>query len=340
MLKGRLGLNENYNEIYLKKIKKRLKNNLKNYITYYPDANASETKRLLAQKFDLSSDNFFISNGSDEILLSIACIFSNTKCIVTTKNTFCSYKSLAKLFDKKLKEVEFTNFQLNANKFIKNIEENSLIFLPNPTNPLGTFVNKDDMLKILEKAKETNSIFVVDEAYAEFAEREYPSNYQSMNKYLCDNLIVTRTFSKFYGLAGIRCGYAISSKNNIEKLKGIKSVLVYSINSIAMQASNVLLELESEKINNKIFNKVKKLKDDFYNFCDNNHIEYIKSATNFIVVKVNNADQVFTELQNLKISIKSCSVFGFNDYIRVTITNKKDLNKIKTYLLEKNNEVL
>lgn len=334
MIDGRMGLNENYQNFYLNKLNGKIKRNIKNFLCYYPDANCLSLKQKLAKKYNISEENIFISNGSDEVLLVIATIFKEYKNYITTKNVFCSYKNLSKLFNKNLIEIDLKDNVLNYDDFESKIVENSLVFIANPSNPLGTFIEKSTMLKILELCKEKNCLLVVDEAYNEFAEFEYPNQYCSMLNEICDNLIVTRTFSKFYGVAGVRCGCAYSSKKNIEKINEIKNVLVYSVNSFALNSCNYLLEFENEKQNLKIYNSIKNLKYDLYNFCESNNIDYIKSATNFVAVKVCNADEVYEKLKNENVNIKSCSVFGLDNYIRVTLTNKKDLEKLKRKLKE------
>ncbi len=319
-----MGLNENQKNCLLNKLCSFLRRNLKQSICYYPDSFGLELKKLLAKKYVLSPENIFISNGSDEALFLIVSTFKQITHIICPEHTFMSYQYCAKFFQKKVTQIPLNHYTISVEETIKKITKNSLIIIPNPHNPCGTYLNDEQINILIKTCQKKKAYLLVDEAYGEFAEKEQ-YDYKSAIKKPYSKLIVLRTFSKFYGLAGLRCGYVVASKKIIKEINVVKNILVYNVNNFALLSAQFLLENETEAKNRKNFQYIYVLKKKLYNFCDRYHLEYIKSSTNFVLINVKNADDIYYKLLNKKIQTKSCSVFGYPQFLRVTLSSKKDL---------------
>ncbi len=328
-----MGLNENSNNILSKKLLCFLKKNLNQAVCYYPDPNASSLKELLAKKFNLAPQNFFISNGSDEILFILGSIMTDVKYVICPQNTFNSYKYLANLYKKTLIETPLLNYVVDIEKLIKKIRPNSMLIIPNPHNPCGTYIGKEKLEELIKSCKNKKAYLVVDEAYGEFAEAEKDDYLSALSLSNYSRMIVMRTFSKFYGLAGLRCGYAIAVPDFIQQMNFSKKILVYSVNTVALMAAQFVLKHETVSKNKKMFEYIFKLKQRLYKFCENHQLHYVPSCTNFILVNVGNADSVYHQLLKRGITTKSCSVFGFPEFLRVTLSSMKDLIKFEKELL-------
>lgn len=193
----------------------------------YPDTDNRKLLKAIADNYALEEENVCAGVGSDEML---DCIFKSVTSIgdfvLVPHPSFTMYKQMGFYYGTKVIEVKLDNeFKYNVDEFIKNIKKYNpkLIFLCVPNNPTGTIMSNQEVERIL---KASNGLVVVDEAYAEFCDI---SAISLINKY--ENLMVLRTFSKAYRLAGIRTGYALSSKENIDMLNVVK--MPYNLNVLS-----------------------------------------------------------------------------------------------------------
>ncbi len=232
-----MGLNENPNNLLSKKLNCFLKKNLSQAVCYYPDPNASSLKELLAKKFNLAPQNFFISNGSDEILFILGSIMTDVKYVICPQNTFNSYKYLANLYKKTLIETPLLNYVVDIEKLIKKIRPNSMLIIPNPHNPCGTYIGKEKLEELIKSCKNKKAYLVVDEAYGEFAEAEKDDYLSALSLSNYSRMIVIRTFSKFYGK-----GIFHSFKYNI--FDNVKSIIYQTAPNVDAfkEYDNILME--------------------------------------------------------------------------------------------------
>ena len=170
--------------------------------------------------------------------------------IITLDPTFGMVDVYAKLFEAKQIKINFNkNLQLNLNKLINSINKSvSMIMFANPNSPTGTIIKNQDIIKILKKAKKNNCYVIIDEAYFGFYKWSAISLIKKFN-----NLIILRTFSKAYGLAGIRSAYIVSNKKIMSQLYKFRTM--YEINSIGILITKEVMK--SNKIFNQYINQTK-----------------------------------------------------------------------------------
>lgn len=285
----------------------------------YPDTDCTELRLKLSEYWGVKAKNIICGVGSDQIIDYICKVFLEPEDIVCVPSpSFSMYTLTAKLSRAKVVNIPFNeDFEYNADKIIDVCKNNNpkILFLCNPNNPTGKEIKIKDIKKILE---EINCIVVVDEAYAEF-------NDKTMISYINDypNMIILRTFSKAYNLAGIRVGYGIASKNLIEALEIVKTP--FNLNTlsqlIAIEAINysLLTQQRVEWIKDEkqwFFKKLKKL----------GQLKVYSSCSNFIYVETK--IDIAKSLKNKGILIRS---FKFENGIykaRITIGTKKQNQKV------------
>ena len=331
----RLDKNERFNNHkndFIKKLKSEISSDL---ITAYPEF--QKIYKILANKFKLNINNIVFTAGSDSALRNTFEIFyKKNKKVITINPTFAMVDIYCKVFKTKQVKIGYNNkLELDIDSLDKSIDKNtSLIILANPNSPTGSLIAKKDLEAIIIKAKKYNVKILIDEAYYEF------SSYNCLNKITkYDNLIIIRTFSKIFGLAGLRAGYVVSNHKNIKKYFAIKPM--YEINSIAVKAIELLLQ-KSNLI--KSYLKEMRVGENYAKvFCKKNGYKFIKCFANFYHIDFNLNPLIIQKyLVNNKILVKGGpGVSSFKNYLRISFSNKKTtsliLQKIHIFLLNKNN---
>jgi len=207
-----------------------------NKLSVYPEYESFLQK--LSGKLGLSPDKIVLTNGTDEAINQIMQTFvENGEEVIIPVPTFAMFKFYATIIGAKINEV-FYNLDLSFpfEQVMNSItEKTKVVILVNPNNPTGTSISEKQIRDVLKKAKSKTSLVMIDEAYFEF----YGKSSINLIKQF-DNLIITRTFSKAYGLAGLRCGYIVSNKEIIANIR--KTISPYSVNTIALLCASVALD--------------------------------------------------------------------------------------------------
>jgi histidinol-phosphate aminotransferase len=287
------------------------------YINYYPDSDCREIRKKIGSKYNISTDKIIIGNGTDQIIEMICDSFIDKgKNAVIADPTFLIYeKSTLKCGGNTIK-VPLRNFKQDLESMVKSItDETCLFFLTNPHNPVGTNIAGDELEYVLKKVNK-NILIVLDEAYYEYLpEEEKVNTLGYMSKY--KNVIILRTFSKIYGLAGLRIGYGIADSEIISGLNRIR--LPFNVNSVSQKAAVIALENEwyVEEIRDKICNE----KEKFYSTFKKEGIDFIKSYSNFILIKTGReSGNIVEDLLKSGFIVRPGENIGVPGYIRVTIS--------------------
>ena len=289
----------------------------------YPDSSSFYLRTKLSQKFNVDIDNVILGSGSEGIMSSIMRTFlSKDDEIIATKNSFIGFRVLANASGFKTHWVDMKDYSYDLIAMSRKINKyTKLVYLANPDNPTGTYFNNNQfdefMLKISDEI-----LVILDEAYFEYANDQ--NDYPDSMLYRYDNVITLRTFSKIYGLAGLRIGYGFSHKNLISNLMKVKLPFEPSIPAqIAAQAAlDDIKHLEKSLIENQ-FNKLK-----LYKYFQNNNIRYIPSYTNFITIILKNEKEATFFCENMLINgiiLRHLKGFGLSACIRITIGNSEEI---------------
>ena len=285
-------------------------------INLYPDGGSYYLKNKIAPELGVKPENLCFANGSNElILLSIHAFASDPGDeIAYGFPSFLIYRLIAQSYGIKVIETGLKNFTIDLEKLAGAVTENTrIIFLCNPNNPVGTMNTADEVETFLERIP-PHVLVVMDEAYYEYADKKiFPDSVS----YLRDkkNLLILRTFSKMYGLAGLRIGYAIGDESIISVLD--KTRQPFNVNSVAQAAALAAFDdkqhVERSLKENKngiafIMGRLKQM-----------NIEYVSTSTNFLLIKTGNSKKIFDRFLQKGIIVRPMDAYGLGQYIRVTI---------------------
>ena len=268
----------------------------------YPDPHQNDLRELVSNRLDILKENLFFGVGSDEIidlLIRIFCKPGKDK-IMIPEPTYGMYKVSADINNVPIVSVLLNDdFQIDLDEIEKSYSESiKIIFLCSPNNPTGNLLNKPDLLELCRKC---NSIIIVDEAYIDFAEEGTLLDEIKNNP----NLVVMRTFSKAWGLAGARLGYCAANEEIIKLLFKVKAP--YNINTLTRFALREAVK--SEQLKNSyiktIIEEREKLKTELAKFAEISKI--FDSNANFLLIKCSDAKNVLQKLAAKGIIIRDRS---------------------------------
>ena len=301
----------------------------------YPDGYATNLREKLARFLQVNPDELIFGNGSDNIIqiISRALLHPNANTVMATP-TFSQYKHNAVIEGALIKEIPLVNGEHDLAGMLAAIDEQTnVIWLCSPNNPTGTYIQAESLHSFLEKVP-THILVVLDEAYYEYVVAE--DYYESINLTReFQNLIVLRTFSKIYGLAALRVGYGVANSSIIRALEPAREP--FNVNSFGQMAASAAIE-DQEFIQ---FCKEKNRQGlaQFYQFCEQNHLEFYSSQTNFILIDFNvDGDKVFQYLLERGYIVRSGKALGFPTAVRITVgsfeQNEGVLNVLGEFLAE------
>lgn len=311
------------------KAKEAIKESLDS-LSLYPDGNATLLKEKISKKLNISTKNILPSSGSDEMidLISKAYINKGDE-IIMADITFPRYVQTATIMGGIPVVVPLKDFKFNLDGMLDKItDKTKIIWVCNPNNPTGTMISEDEFMNFLNKVPK-DILVISDEAYREYVTREdYPFNtHNIINDY--PNLLVMRTFSKAYGLAGLRVGYTLGDEDILAYINKVRGP--FNVNSLAQIGA--IAALSDEEFLNKSYDLNLEGKNYIYSEFDKLGFAYAPSETNHIFVDIKqNGRDVFVEMQKRGVIIRPMP----GNFIRVSIgtmeENKLFIQKLKEVL--------
>ncbi len=310
----KLNSNENPSGVAPKAIK--IIKSLAPVMNFYPDGSCLKLKQKLSLKYSLNPENFIIGNGSDDIIMIIAGAFAgHDNNAVTSETTFSSYTFAVKYFGGAVKYAEMREGRFQLDEILQKTDKKTrLIFLCNPNNPTGTYFNHNTLSDFMKRVPE-DVLVVIDEAYREYVKaRDYPDTRNMLDDF--DNMIILRTFSKIYGLAGLRVGYGMGNKALIECLDKTRDP--FNVNAMGQEAAAAaLFDTGFIKKSVEINEAGKKY---LYKEFERLGLAYYPSETNFVFVTINkDSIETFERLLELGVAVRPMKSFGADNAIRVTV---------------------
>lgn len=291
----------------------------------YPDMFAHQLKNSLCELYKLKPQNIILGNGSEGIMGYIVRAFLQpNEEVVTSENTFIGFLILAKSVGAKLIQVpRKSDYKYDVEAMAKKITPNTkIVYIANPDNPTGTYITKEEFDYLMGHVP-SHTIVILDEAYFEFAQDcwDYPD---SMH-YRYDNVITLRTFSKAYGISGVRCGYGFGHDYLIGNLHKVK--LPFEPSLIAQKGAYGALQdyphLKRTLDNNK------KRYTALMDFLIQNKFKPIPSVTNFVTIKTGSEEAsmyLYNELLNHGVIIRPLKANLMPDHVRISIGTKDEMN--------------
>lgn len=291
----------------------------------YPDMNAYMLKKSLSKLYKLKHENIILGNGSEGIMAYIARAFIQPgQEVLTCQNSFIGFSIIIRSVGATLKTVPLTKDYRFDVEGLKNsiTEKTKVIYICNPNNPTGTYITKKEF-DVLMAHVPNHVLVILDEAYFEFAAgtEDYPN---SMD-YRYDNVLTLRTFSKAYGLAGIRIGYGFGHEDLIANLSKVK--LPFEPGLIAQMGAAGAIH-DKPHLRRTIINNQRRYKETF-DFLTKHEFNPIKSVANFIAFKTGSNEAstyMFDKLLDHGVIIRQLKANEMPDYVRVSLGKKSEMS--------------
>lgn len=296
------------------------------HLNRYPDVAAIELREKLANLNGVKPGNIAIGNGSEGIMaVTLRAFLMSGEEMLSSEKTFIGFQVLAHGREQDYIEIPMIEdeYKFDLGRIKDSItDKTKVIYLCNPNNPTGTIIDDADMENFLSSIP-NDKLVLIDEAYFEYANGK--ENYSDSIKYLerFDNIIILRTFSKIYGIAGIRIGYSISSENIASTIMKVK--LPFEPGNIAQAAAIACLD-DDEFVKNSI-----EMNNKGYEFItrgfDNLNLRWIKSYANFVMLNFDSEEHVNRVTENMLrqgVIIRPLKPFGLADCLRITIGTEEE----------------
>jgi histidinol-phosphate aminotransferase len=316
------------------------------HLNLYPDGNAFYLKHKLAEKLGVQPANLILGNGSNEIIEFVGHALLGgggalatrlgdegvaATNIVVSQYCFAIYPLVAKIFGANVITVPVKHYGHDLTAMLKAITpQTRVVFVANPNNPTGTVVSKQELIEFANQIP-ANVLLVVDEAYIEFLDdaADFISEIRRGQK---PNLLLMRTFSKIFGLAGLRLGYGIANPELISALEKVRQP--FNINSIAQAGALAALD-DAEHMRKTRENNARGLK--FYaDAFQELGLEFVPSAGNFILVRVGEGQRVFDAVQKLGVIVRPMGGYQLGEWIRISVgtpeENERCLKALRSVL--------
>lgn len=280
----------------------------------YPDGGGWKLRRAIAEKFGFDMGNVILGCGSNEVIEFIGHAFLRPgDNIITARHAFLVYKLMAKVFDAVTVEVPDPGFVHDLDAMAAAITPRTKeVFIANPNNPTGTLVGQECIDRFMDKVPR-HVVVVFDEAYYEFLDN--PPDTLKYVREGRDNVVVLRTFSKIQGLAGLRIGYGLASKNMIEVLQRTRQP--FNTNSVAQAAALAgMLDDEHQR-------KTKQITDEGRAYLQGEFarlgLEFVPSFANFVLVKVGDGNEVFRRMMDRGIIVRAMAAYKLPEWVRISV---------------------
>ncbi|MFH1578018.1 MAG: histidinol-phosphate transaminase [Candidatus Omnitrophota bacterium] len=302
-----------------KKAQSALKNAL-GELNRYPEGSCFYLRQALAKKLKLKPGVFIFGNGSDELIdIIIKTFVEQDENIITADTTFLEYQILARVLGRKVIKVGLRDFRYDLKAILKRINKKTkLIFIANPNNPTGTYVNQRELNDFLKQVPR-RVVVVLDEAYDVFVDvNDFPKSLGYLKK---GNLIILKTFSKAYGLAGLRIGYGVSNPRLISYMERARPP--FNVNFCAQIGAAAALGDASYIKRTK--STVLEGKKYLYQELSKIGLSFLPSVANFILIDTGrNAKMLYRKMLKFGVIVRDMQQYGLDNFIRVTIGTKSE----------------
>lgn len=300
-------------------------------LSSYPENTGVRLRQSLAKYYGVNPEQILIGNGSFELIWLIASVYldSNRVSIFPTV-TFGAYRKYSQLAGSQIKAVPLSEYDIDLSRITEAVVENTgVIWLCNPNNPTGHYISENKVRDFL-KSVPSSILVVIDEAYIEFTDRYSAKDTVDFIREF-PNVVLLRTFSKFYGLASLRLGYALSSETVIRNLMQFRIPPNHS--RIAEEAARVSIEDTAFqlKVHRDVLQERAYVEAEF----DRLGLKYTESEASFILFQIPEipSKDILEIFRQSHLLLKDAGEFGFPDWIRITLGNH-EINELVISIIQ------
>jgi histidinol-phosphate aminotransferase len=297
----------------------------------YPDGSAYLLKSRLSDFLNVQENQLTIGNGSNDVLELLARVYlSRDNESIISQHSFVVYPLVTKAIGAGLKVVPAKNYSQDLEATLDAITTKTrMVFIANPNNPTGTWINESDLTSFLDSVRE-DVIVVLDEAYFEYVQEEqYPNGIDLSRKY--PNLVVTRTFSKAYGMAALRLGYSISHPDIADLMNRIRQP--FNVNAMSLAAALAAID-DQDHVKRSVelnTNGMRYIESE----CDRLGLTFIPSAGNFLTIDFGrDAMPIYEGLLHEGVIVRPIGVYELPNHLRVTIGTQAENERFVSALTD------
>ena len=298
----------------------------------YPSGDSYSLRLVLAERFGKHPDQFLVGNGSSEVITAVIKTFCEQgDNIVTADRTFAVYEWVAEFSGVGRRLAPLKDYGFDDAGLLGQIDgKTKIVFLCNPNNPTGTYWPHDQLIRFLDRVDD-RCVVVLDEAYIEYVERDDASDGMALvDRY--PNLVVFRTFSKMYGLAGLRIGYLVGSPPVVDMIR--RAYVVYSVNTLGQAAARAAVEHGGDHIQatRALIRAGKAFLREALSLLG---VPFLCHEGSYVMIKVPISDTLlYRRLMKRGLMIRTMSGFRFPNWIRVTVAGREVLEQFVAGLAE------
>jgi len=302
----------------------------KSDIACYPDSRATNLRRFLADKLQVKVENILVGSGSTELIrLAALAYFGRGDLVLTIEPTYGEYQVACQISGASLVKQRLcaeNGFQLNMEETIESIHRHSPkgIFIDNPNNPTGQYLSRTEFRKLLDASKD--SLVVLDEAYITFMDNVW----SSLDMIEGNNLLILRSMTKDYALAGLRLGYGVAGREIIATM--CRLCPPWNVNAVAQQAG--IMALEEEGYLKRCQAELREAKSYLVAELSRLGLSPVPSEANFFLVEVGNAPEFRHNLLQRRILVRDCTSFGLPGYVRISPQTLPQCHRLVTAIEE------
>ncbi len=302
-------------------------------LRFYPEPDCRRIRERIAEHHGVTLEEVVVGNGTDELILMASLAFLDGGLgAVGSSATFPGYLMSAALARTPLREVPLDGYRIPLEGIAAACEEAPAVaFLCNPHNPAGTAAGASELERFFGRVQAQGTLVLVDEAYAEFAGEAFASTLPLVQA--GHRAIVLRTFSKAYGLAGLRIGYAIGPSGDIARMLRVKASQPFSVNRLAQAAAAIALE--DQAFLRHVVSETRRAKQMFCEGMDRIGVPWIPSETNFVLIRVPDSKDVCGRLhRDHGVLCRDAGLFGLSGHVRVSMGRVEQMAPVLAAITE------
>lgn len=291
---------------------------------FYPEGYPYELIKKISSKLSVPEKSLVVGNGGESLIWNISMTFLNEgESIIMADPSFDIYAVSATLMGGKVIKVPLSNGEFDIDAMLDEVDSNTkLFYLCTPNNPTGNIASYDDIDRVISALPE-HTVLILDEAYYEFASRfdDYPrENTEFLSRR--ENTIILRTFSKAYGIAGVRVGYAITSEKISTKMNAVKQT--FGVNRLAI--AGAMGALDDDEYRDEVTTRNKQALEFLCEYFNEKGWDYIPSYANFIWVNLDEDSKlIFEALQQRGVIVRPGFLWGWPTWIRVSTGTQEQM---------------
>ncbi|NMX21030.1 aminotransferase [ANME-1 cluster archaeon GoMg4] len=287
-------------------------------IHLYPDTECRTLREQIAEKFGCEKNEVLVGAGVSELIQLVALAFVKNR-VLMPEHTYGEYEIATKMLGAQIKRVEMPDLRINPELIVQEMKTDDVVFLCNPNNPTGQYLDKNEVAQILEAAERVDALVVIDEAYMDFVTDAFWAHKFSMH-----NLIILRSLTKSFAIPGVRVGYAISSEEIITELEKIK--VPWSVSVCAQKVGAAVVGTDGDKFLVETRARIERSKRKIEKSLD------VHTDANFYIIEVGDAREVKEELLKHGILVRDCTSFGLPTHIRFSVRKDEENDLLMHHL--------